>query len=120
MRILVDSCVAKSVVVILRESGYEVDWVQEWDHDPGDRAILQHAFSTQRVLLTRDKDFGRLIFRDGAPHNGVIRLVGEMGYSEQASRVLAALVEFQPAIESHAIITIEPERVRVSNSSQIQ
>ena len=63
MRILVDSCVAESVVLALRQSGHDADWIPEWGQDPGDLAILLQAHTTGRVLLTRDKDFGGLIFQ---------------------------------------------------------
>ena len=32
------------------------------------------AFDTDRVLITADKDFGELIFREGRPHKGIILL----------------------------------------------
>jgi len=115
MRLLVDACVAGSVVHALRRSGFEVEWVAEWKHDPGDRAILEHAYATGQVLVTRDKDFGELIFRDDAPHCGVLRLAGEINYAEQARITLRVITIHKINLEYGCIVTAEPGgRVRVS------
>ena len=120
MRILVDSCVAEAVVEAMRNAGHDVEWVPEWGHDPGDESILQYAHDTHRVLVTRDKDFGALVFRDRAPHHGLIRIAGEMTYSEQSERTLAVLAEYQSVLETGGVITIEEERVRVSDRLRAQ
>ena len=120
MRILVDSCVAQSVVLALRQAGHEIEWVPEWGKDPGDELILQHAHRNNMVLFTRDKDFGTLIFRDGLPHRGLVRLAGEMSYAQQAERSLEVLKSHQGDLESGDIVTIEADRVRISNRSRAQ
>lgn len=40
----------------------------------GDIEVLRLAFDTGRVLITADKDFGEMIFREGRPHKGIILL----------------------------------------------
>ena len=40
----------------------------------GDIEVLRLAFDTSRVLITADKDFGEMIFREGRPHKGIILL----------------------------------------------
>jgi predicted nuclease of predicted toxin-antitoxin system len=114
MRLLVNSCVARSVVRLLRETGLDTECVAEWPRDPGDREILRYTVEADRILITRDKDFGELIFRDGFPHNGVLRIAGEMTYAEQAARVLQALADQGAALEQRGLVTIEPDRVRLS------
>ncbi len=68
------------MVRLLRENGFDVEWVAEWPRDPGDHEILRHAFDASQILITRDKYFGELIFRDHFPHRGVVRIAGEMTY----------------------------------------
>lgn len=47
-----------------------------YDQAPGadDETILQRAVSEDRILITCDKDFGELVFRDNLPHRGIILL----------------------------------------------
>ena len=74
MRFLVDTCVGKLVTDWLRAQGHEAVLVVERGADPGDAAILRWAVEESRVLVTADKDFGALIYRDRLQHAGVVRL----------------------------------------------
>jgi predicted nuclease of predicted toxin-antitoxin system len=75
---------------------------------------LRQAFAERLVLVTRDKDFGALIFRDGEPHNGVLRLSGEMNYAEQSALALQTLAHHADDLGRGAIVTVDTNRVRVS------
>lgn len=114
LRLLIDACVAKAVVSAVRECGFDTEWVAEWDGDPGDRAILRFAHLSGRILVTRYKDFGELIYRDNFPHSGPLRLAGEMSYSEQAAKVLHVLDRYEAELSRCAIVTITSDRIRIS------
>jgi predicted nuclease of predicted toxin-antitoxin system len=114
MRILVDACVPGSVVRALRNMGFDVEWIAEWPDDPDDRTILEYARNETRILITRDKDFGELIFRDRLPHCGVLRLAGEMAYAEQARVAVQAISEYSSELIYGRVVTAEHGRTRVS------
>jgi predicted nuclease of predicted toxin-antitoxin system len=117
MQFLIDACVAGAVVQALRNAGFDVEWVAEWESDPGDRAILRHAHKTARIFITRDKDFGALIFRDKQPHSGILRIAGEMKYAEQVESVLQAIRIYAGALERCCLVTVETDCVRVSQGA---
>ena len=52
MKVLLDACVWGGAKAFLQTKGYDVEWVGDWDTDPGDEAILDYAFREQRVLIT--------------------------------------------------------------------
>ncbi|MDE2778874.1 MAG: DUF5615 family PIN-like protein [Chloroflexota bacterium] len=58
MRLLLDSCVWGGVISVLEAAGHDVDWVGNWEEDPGDDNILAHALAFGQILVTLDKDFG--------------------------------------------------------------
>jgi predicted nuclease of predicted toxin-antitoxin system len=96
--------------------GLEVEWVAEWQSDPGDRTILDHAYANGQVLLTRDKDFDDLIFRDSMSHSGALRLAGEMNYADQARLCLQVINTYRLDLERGCIMTVEAGgRIRVSS-----
>ena len=112
MNLLVDKCVSQFAVLALREHGHHANWVGEWSEDPGDVAILETALRDKCVLITADKDFGELVFLQGLPHPGLVRLP-QVRPSAQASLLLNLLDRHQADLEKGALITIQGAKIRV-------
>lgn len=72
MRIVADESVDGPVVRWLRDRGHEVVWMAEVAPGTPDGDVLARA--TDRVLLTGDRDFGRMVFLEGAAAAGVVYL----------------------------------------------
>ncbi len=59
-------------------------WLRELQHDVvsvyhearglDDDRVLQRAIAEDRILITNDKDFGEMIFREGKFHQGIVLL----------------------------------------------
>ncbi len=78
MTIVADESVDKQIVDRLRSHGHDVRFVAELDPGIDDEVVLQQSRELGAVLLTADKDFGELVFRQRRVHSGVvvIRLAG--------------------------------------------
>jgi predicted nuclease of predicted toxin-antitoxin system len=63
VKIVADENVDKQIVGRLRANGYEVLYVAELDPRIDDEAVLLRSRQTDAILLTADKDFGELVFR---------------------------------------------------------
>jgi len=72
VRRLVDECVRSAVVEELRKSGHGVVYAAEASPRARDRALAEEAAATDRILLTDDKDFGEIVFRDNQRRFGVV------------------------------------------------
>lgn len=107
-----DSCVSSFAVRDLREAGFEVLWIPETGYDPGDKEIIQKAFSENYILVTADKDFGELVFAFNMPCPAIIRLVN-IPAKEQGKILLKALSKYQTDINKKSLLTIERFRVRI-------
>ena len=112
MKLLLDSCVWGGALIEFKRAGYDVIWSGNWSEDPGDGEIIAYAFREGRVLITLDKDFGELAIVYGMPHCGIIRLVG-FSAREQASICMRIIPLYREELESGAIITAEPGRLRI-------
>jgi len=88
MRFLVDECTGPKVARWMGEQGHEVFSVYEQTRGADDDHIIQQAFAEDRILITNDKDFGELIYRERRPHRGVIFLRLE---DERAANKIAVL-----------------------------
>lgn len=98
--------------VTLQEAGHDAEWCGDWPRDPGDEAVLGHAHSQGRTLVTLDKDFGALAVVKGQPHAGIVRLVG-LSLAKQGPVLLEVIHRHGPILERGAIVTATADRLRV-------
>ncbi|MCY3841993.1 MAG: DUF5615 family PIN-like protein, partial [Acidobacteria bacterium] len=57
--------IAGAVVRALRQRGHDVLSVRESMRGADDLSVLRRAGNERRLIITHDKDFGELAFRDG-------------------------------------------------------
>lgn len=74
MRFLVDECAGPRVAEWLLGEGHEVFSVFDETKGLSDDEILNKAFDEHWILITNDKDFGEMVFRERRPHHGVVFL----------------------------------------------
>ncbi len=113
MRLLIDSCAWRGMITDLAAAGHDVLHVADiWSDDPGDLSILEFAHLQERIVVTRDKDFGELAVAQGLPHSGIIRL-WDTPAKLQANVVLSVLAQCKSELAASAIVTASPYRVRI-------
>jgi predicted nuclease of predicted toxin-antitoxin system len=112
VKFLLDACVWGGACEEFRSHGHDAIWAGEWPIDPGDDEILEQAHREGRVLVTLDKDFGELAIVQGQPHSGIIRLVN-LSSRQHALACLHVIRLYGNKIKPGAIITVEPNRVRI-------
>lgn len=74
MKLFADENVARDIVAWLRSRGHDVLFAAELQPGASDGDWLVRAEQEQRLILTSDKDFGELLFREGLSSYGVILL----------------------------------------------
>jgi predicted nuclease of predicted toxin-antitoxin system len=74
MRFLVDECTGPAVARWLLDQAHEVYSVYDEARGMPDDAVLEMAFSERWILITNDKDFGEMVYRERRPHRGVVFL----------------------------------------------
>jgi predicted nuclease of predicted toxin-antitoxin system len=94
MTFLADEGVDRQIVERLRRDGYEVSYAAEMSPGIADEIVLSESRNSTSVLITADKDFGELVFRQRLASTGVllIRLLG-LSAAAKASLVSAAIRE---------------------------
>lgn len=73
-KLLLDENIGWVVIGELRAHGHNVKSVLEEDAGANDVTVLELARREKRILVTLDRDFGRLIFVQSHRHAGVIFL----------------------------------------------
>ena len=112
MRFLVDRCAGHRLAEWLRTQGHEVVEVSGLGPDPGDRAILEMAAQQDRILVTIDTDFGRLV-HGGASHAGLLRLP-DVPAAHRIELLADVLRRHGKDLHSAAVITVKGGRIRIS------
>ena len=74
MNLVADESVDRAVVERLRQDGHSVVYIAELSPGIPDEEVLYHANAQGALLLTADKDFGEMVFRQRLVHAGVVLL----------------------------------------------
>jgi predicted nuclease of predicted toxin-antitoxin system len=93
MRFIVDECTGPEVARWLRQNLHDVSSIYEESRGLDDEGVLQKAFAEDRILITNDKDFGEMVFREGRAHKGIILLRLEDERVANKIKVLKHLLE---------------------------
>jgi predicted nuclease of predicted toxin-antitoxin system len=112
MRFLADESCDFRVVRALRAAGHDVKAVIETAPGAEDDALVALAIHERRVVLTEDRDFGRLTYAAAQPATVIL-----MRFPSTARAALpAAVVDFVGKYESELdgrFVVVEPGRIRI-------
>jgi predicted nuclease of predicted toxin-antitoxin system len=116
VNLVVDENVDQSVVNRLRAEGHDVLYAAEMEPGVDDAVVLQRANEQQALLITEDKDFGELVFRQRLVHAGVIlvRLSG-LSTAAKADGVALALAQHKRELVG-SFSVIAPGILRIRRS----
>jgi predicted nuclease of predicted toxin-antitoxin system len=114
MRILANENIPACVVERLRVAGHDVGWVGTDLPGATDLQVIARAIAEKRTILTFDKDFGELAFRDRrcAPYGIVLLRMAPTQPELLAQRVALAL-ESRSDWPGHFAV-IEDGRIRLA------
>lgn len=114
MNLLADESVDRQIVDRLRREGHTVRYVAEMEPGIADDIVLNLANQEADVLLTADKDFGELVFRQGRLMSGIllVRLAG-LSPARKAEVVASAVNQHSPELPgAFAVLTPGSFRIR--------
>lgn len=72
MKFIADENLGTKVPKFLRNKGIDIIAIADFAWGKSDPDILSIANKEERVLITLDKDFGELIFKENLIHSGII------------------------------------------------
>ncbi len=112
MRWLIDECVDAALAARLREAGHDVVYMSDIAPRATDVEVLKRADDEGRLLLTEDKDFGDLVFRQARTIPGIVLLrIDPVLRSRKGARLLAAIERFGDSLFGRYTV-VEESRFR--------
>ncbi len=114
MKCVADESVDAGIVQVSRQAGHEVMLIAEMAPSMTDAGVLALANDSSAPLVTADKDFGELVFRQRRAHAGVllIRLYG-LEESAKAALVVSQVSSHGPELPgAFSVLTQDALRIR--------
>jgi len=114
MLFLADESCDFAVVRALRVAGHSVLAVVEASPRADDEDVLELACREERVLLTEDKDFGRLVYADQQATGGVVLVRYPAAARTRLPGDVVQLVNTRSNDLLGRFVVIQPGRIRLS------
>ncbi len=113
MKLVADENIDRRIIDRLRKDGHHIFCVAEMDPGISDDEVLDLANQNAAVLITSDRDFGELIFRQHRIVSGVIltRLAG-LSAQRKADIVSSAIMQHAEELQT-AFVVIRPGIIRI-------
>lgn len=114
---MVDAGVGTSVELLLRELGYPTVNVRDVDPHLPDTKVLALAATPKVIVVTIDKDFGDLVFKNGLAHFGILLLrMDEATGAERATAVRWILAHHADELPNRFAV-FQHDRLRISGAA---
>jgi|SRR2546426_4595879 len=120
MQFLADESCDFSVVRALRAAGHDVAAVAEIAPRADDAAVVQMALSESRVLLTEDRDFGRLVYAEGRPSSGVVLIRFPAAARATLPDAILSLVQAHGQVLEGCFVVVSPTRFVLAEAQAAQ
>lgn len=120
MKLLTDHDVYKITVEFLKQNGYDVVTAKELGlHKAPDKDLLKKAKSADRLFITRDKDFGMLVFLKKELCAGIIYLKISPSTIDEVHHELHKLLgKYTEKDLKTTFCVVEPHRYRIRHVDQ--
>ena len=116
---VVDAGVGTSVELLLRELGYLTVNVRDVNPHLPDTGVLALAVAQKAIVVTMDKDFGDLVFKNGLPHFGILLLrMDEATGAERATAIRWILAHHAGELPNRFAV-FQNDRLRISNAANV-
>lgn len=115
MQFLADESCDFAVVRALRTVGHDVTAVKDIAAGATDEEVIRLQLDDNRILLTEDRDFGRLVFASAAQSPGVLYLRFPASTRKALVDTVIALVEQEGERLVNAFVVVQPGRVRITS-----
>ena len=115
MRFLADEGCDFSIVRAIRAAGHDVVAIREFAPGVPDEHVIRLAVADQRILLTEDRDFGRLVFASAMDSPGVVYLRFAFQARQAMIATILSLVDAHAAKLPRSFVVVQPGRIRMTH-----
>ena len=118
MKFLADENIPTETVELLKKQGFDVVCVADFASGSSDSNVLDMAYKERRIVITFDKDFGQLVFKEKRKTCGLILLRFVPKSPEQIARRIKQVLAAKISIENSVVI-VKKDSLRVRSPKQL-
>lgn len=108
MKFLVDENLGSSISKWLRKQGYDVVCIGTDYSGIDDMDVLKKAYEENRILITCDTDFGKLVFKDQQTHSGIVLLrMADMDFDKILSFLVKVLDQYKNELQNNFVVVAD-------------
>lgn len=105
LKFLADVNVEKSIIEEIKALGYNITSVAEIDAKMPDSKIFELANAENKILITNDKDFGEIVFRQKLISSGIILIrLEKQDINVKIKLIKKLLIFYKEKIQYHFIV----------------
>lgn len=112
IKFLIDESVEYGIVLFLRNQGFDASSISEENPSIADLEVLNLAHKQKRILITNDKGFSKLVFKEKQKSRGVILIRLPYAATEEKILRLDKVVKSKAGRLTKLFTTITEKRVR--------
>jgi predicted nuclease of predicted toxin-antitoxin system len=113
MKFLLDENIDRRIINFLTSLNHSATHIQDIKIGLSDIDILDLSVLKRSVVITFDKDFGELIFKDGKSHKGVILLRLEDQTAENTIKVLKIVLKRKQLEDEFIVVSEKVGEIKV-------
>lgn len=116
MRVIIDMNLSPKWAEFLCSNDFQTEhWSDIGPADALDETIMEYARATSAVVLTSDLDFGAILAATGGRAPSVLQIrAPDLSVNAIGKLVVAALRQANEALQEGALVTLTPDRTRLT------
>ena len=111
--IIADECLNIVIIKTLKDNGWSVLSISEEYPGISDKEIIQLSIREQKIIITQDKGFGDLFFKEGLEPHGVILIRAMPDDIPSIAKIILNFINnnYEDVLSSFVVIT--PDKIRI-------
>jgi predicted nuclease of predicted toxin-antitoxin system len=116
MKLLIDMNLSPRWAEFLSKAGFAAaHWSDLGDPSASDPELMQFAKAGGYVIVTHDLDFGTILAATAGDSPSVVQIRADnLSISSIGAQIIAGLMQMQVELAEGALVTIEPDKVRLT------
>ena len=113
LKFLIDESTGKRLADFLKQKGFDAVFVADAIQGATDEQVLEFAEKQNRILITNDKDFGELIFRQKKLAHGIILLRLKNDSHKNRQEFVSLLLKTHQDKLNNSFVVLTEGKVRI-------